>query len=183
MLVTHLLSTYPCDFVTSLFTSVDYKTVTFSVFCLSLVFLLRRKTRKYLRKEMSKRGLKFIVFVQCSQKPLRFFCPINSKWPKPFRCQTTGSRDKERRSCGPAKFGRAIAQRPMTSLELSFSCRSMRSTTILERAATAFGQNAPSFSPGCVLITFSLATTRIIASVRFRFWAWSAWNYEELAFS
>ena len=24
-----------------------------------------RKTRKYLRKEMSKRGLKFIVFVQC----------------------------------------------------------------------------------------------------------------------
>ena len=104
---------------------------------------------------MSKRGLKFIVFVQCSKKPLRFFCPINSKWPKPFRCQTTGSREKERRSCGPAKFGRAIAQQPMTSLELSFSCRSMRSTTILERAATAFGQNAPSFSPGCVLITFS----------------------------
>ena len=64
MLVTHLVSTYPCDFVTSLFTSVDYKTVTFSVFCLSLVFLLMRRTRKYLRKEMSTRGLKFIVFVQ-----------------------------------------------------------------------------------------------------------------------
>ena len=51
----------------------DYKTVTFSVFCLSLVFLLMRKTRKYLRKEMSKRGLKFIVFVQC----LLFLSPTN----------------------------------------------------------------------------------------------------------
>ena len=65
MLVPTCLVPTPCDFVTSLFTSVDYKTVTFSVFCLSLVFLLMRKTRKYLRKEMSKRGLKFIVFVQC----------------------------------------------------------------------------------------------------------------------
>ena len=50
MLVTHLVVPTPCDFVTSFFTSVDYKTVTFSVFCLSLVFLLMRKTRKYLRK-------------------------------------------------------------------------------------------------------------------------------------
>ena len=32
-----------------------------------------RKTRKYLRKEMSKRGLKFIVFVQC----LLFLSPTN----------------------------------------------------------------------------------------------------------
>ena len=32
-----------------------------------------RKTRKYLRKEMSKRGLKFIIFVQC----LLFLSPTN----------------------------------------------------------------------------------------------------------
>ena len=43
-----MISDSPCDFVTSLFTSVDYKTVTFSVFCLIHVFLLMRKTRKYL---------------------------------------------------------------------------------------------------------------------------------------
>ena len=72
----------PCYFVTSLFTSVDYKTVTFSVFCLSLVFLLMRKTRKYLGKEMSKRGLKFIIFVQklCLILENRFLVRLSSNF-------------------------------------------------------------------------------------------------------
>ena len=98
---------------------------------------LEREEKRKLRAAL--KFLKFsFVFHYCDflqvhpqNDPLRFFCPIDSKWPRPSLCQTTGSREKERRSCGPAKFGRALAQRPMTSRELSFSCGSMRSTTIL----------------------------------------------------
>ena len=45
------------------FTSVDYKTVTFSVFCLSLVFLLMRMTWKYLRKGNVKAWFEVYRFV------------------------------------------------------------------------------------------------------------------------
>ena len=58
-----------------------------------------RRTRKHLRKEMSKRGLKFIVFVQCLLflsptnlfKYIHYCCFLCSvDWPEAVKISTSG---------------------------------------------------------------------------------------------